>query len=48
MVFLFLYFFFWGSDLIISTIRALRLVTEAMICSVLSEIVLEEGYYKLI
>lgn len=32
----------------ISTIRSLRLVTEAMLCSILSEIVYEEGYYQMI
>jgi hypothetical protein len=30
----------------ISTIRCLRLVTEAMLCSTLSEIVYEEAYYQ--
>lgn len=32
----------------ISTIRSLRLITEAMLCSILSEIVYEEGYFQMI
>jgi len=35
-----------GSDLMISTIRSLRLVTEAMLCSSISEIVYEQAYYQ--
>ena len=30
----------------ISTIRSLRLVTEALLCSTLAEIVCEETYYE--
>jgi hypothetical protein len=32
--------------MMISTIRSLRLVTEALLCSTLAEIVYEEVYYE--